>query len=119
MQGERGYGHRKVFQLKEECEGSAELRHIVAGLVQRVPELEFAREPREGHVTVSEETGKVTHTSYNGRTEKLSKGFRVSRLVISRGRRVRRCCTVAARRPRIFSRASLFALRFTCKSSVF
>jgi hypothetical protein len=53
-------GFCKVFQLKGECEGIAELRHIVAGLVQRVPELEFAREPREGHVTVSEETGKVT-----------------------------------------------------------
>ena len=60
MQGvaDRGYDLYKVFQLNEECEASAELGQIVAGLVQRGSELESAREPREGHVTVSEETGK-------------------------------------------------------------
>ena len=34
-------------QLESERAASAELRRIVAGLVQRVPELEPAREPRE------------------------------------------------------------------------
>ena len=42
-------------QLREERAGSAELRRIVAGLVQRVPELEPAKEepsePREAPVT--------------------------------------------------------------------
>ena len=42
-------------QLREERAGSAELRRIVAGLVQRVPELEPAQEPRESPVTPSEE----------------------------------------------------------------
>ena len=35
-------------QLETEQAASAELRRIVAGLVQRVPELEPAREPRDG-----------------------------------------------------------------------
>src|SRR5829696_2623332 len=49
-------------QLREERAGSAELRRIVAGLVQRVPELEPAKdssaEPREGQRTDSEEADK-------------------------------------------------------------
>jgi hypothetical protein len=48
-------------QLIAEREASAELRRIIAGLVQRVPELEPAREPaperRESDVSVSEERG--------------------------------------------------------------
>ena len=51
-------------QLREEREGSAELRRIVAGLVQRVPELEPAKdsssEPPESPVMSSGETGKGT-----------------------------------------------------------
>lgn len=47
------------------------------------------------------------------------KDLRAGRLVISRGGRVLRCCTVAARRPWRISGAFVFALRFTCKSSVF
>ena len=47
-------------QLREERAGSAELRRIVAGLVQRVPELEPAKEessePRESPMTSSGET---------------------------------------------------------------
>ena len=84
----------KVFQLKVERQGNAELRHIVADLMQRVPELESAREPREGHVTVSEETGK-------GRgivrvTDVLRSFLRASMpLLISRGSRARRCCSKA------------------------
>jgi predicted ArsR family transcriptional regulator len=41
-------------QLESERAASAELRRIVAGLVQRVPELEPASEPRESPVTVTE-----------------------------------------------------------------
>ena len=45
-------------QLEAERAASAELRRIVAGLVQRVPELEPAKDtsadPREGRVTASE-----------------------------------------------------------------
>ena len=44
-------------QLEAEREASAELRRIVAGLVQRVPELEAPQEPREAPETVSEESG--------------------------------------------------------------
>jgi hypothetical protein len=48
-------------QLEAERAASAELRRIVAGLVQRVPELEPAREhtpdPRESPVTPSQEQG--------------------------------------------------------------
>ncbi|MDQ3833893.1 MAG: hypothetical protein M3315_09715 [Actinomycetota bacterium] len=50
-------------QLEAERAASAELRRIVAGLVQRVPELEPAREappePRDGPETASEEPGGV------------------------------------------------------------
>ncbi len=44
-------------QLEAEREASAELRRIVAGLVQRVPELEAPPEPREAPETTSEESG--------------------------------------------------------------
>jgi|SRR5215207_1171893 len=47
-------------QLEAEREASAELRRIVAGLVQRIPELEASPESREAHVTDSEETAKNT-----------------------------------------------------------
>jgi len=43
-------------QLESERAASAELRRIVAGLVQRVPELEPAREPRQSDVGASERT---------------------------------------------------------------
>jgi hypothetical protein len=42
-------------QLDTEQAASAELRRIVAGLVQRVPELEPAREPRESPETTAPE----------------------------------------------------------------
>ena len=47
-------------QLDEEKEANRENRRIIAGLVQRVPELGPAQEPREGHVTDSEEPNKGT-----------------------------------------------------------
>jgi hypothetical protein len=47
-------------QLEEEREANRENRRIIAGLVQRVPELGPAQEPREGHVTDSEEPNKGT-----------------------------------------------------------
>ena len=50
-------------QLEEEREANRENRRIIAGLVQRVPELEPAQEPREGHVTDSEEPDKGTAPS--------------------------------------------------------
>jgi hypothetical protein len=46
-------------ELVAEREASAELRRIIAGLVQRVPELEAASEPRESAITVSKDEGKV------------------------------------------------------------
>ena len=42
-------------QLEAEREANRENRRIIAGLVQRVPELETASEPREPPETVSEE----------------------------------------------------------------
>jgi hypothetical protein len=45
-------------QLDRERDASAELRRIVAGLVQRVPELEGTSEPREAPETLSEGTDK-------------------------------------------------------------
>jgi hypothetical protein len=45
-------------QLDRERDASAELRRIVAGLVQRVPELEPAREPRESPVSAAEDEGR-------------------------------------------------------------
>jgi len=44
-------------QLKEEREANRENRRIIAGLVQRVPELEAAPEPPRSPETVSEESG--------------------------------------------------------------
>ena len=44
-------------QLEEAHEANRENRRIIAGLVQRVPELEAAPEPREPHVSASEERG--------------------------------------------------------------
>ena len=44
-------------QLEAERTASAELRRIVAGLVQRVPELEAIPEPRESPHTPSEQQG--------------------------------------------------------------
>jgi septal ring factor EnvC (AmiA/AmiB activator) len=44
-------------QLEAEREASAELRRIVAGLVQRVPELEAPAEPREAPEAASEGSG--------------------------------------------------------------
>jgi len=37
--------------------------NIVGGLTERIPELEIAQEPREGHVTASEEADKGTAPS--------------------------------------------------------
>ena len=45
-------------QLEEERDANRENRRIIAGLVQRVPELEPAQKPREEHVTYSEEPDK-------------------------------------------------------------
>jgi|SRR5215210_3583322 len=45
-------------QLDRERDASAELRRIVAGLVQRVPELEAAPEPRDAPVRPPEDPGK-------------------------------------------------------------
>src|SRR5918998_1133606 len=43
-------------QLREEREANRENRRIIAGLVQRVPELESAPEPREAPVTATDTT---------------------------------------------------------------
>jgi hypothetical protein len=50
----REYNAALERQLNAEREASAELRRIVAGLVQRVPELEAAAEPRESPETAPE-----------------------------------------------------------------
>jgi hypothetical protein len=42
-------------ELERRSEEAAEFRRIIAGLVQRVPELEPAREPRDAPVTPSED----------------------------------------------------------------
>ena len=42
-------------QLREEREANRENRRIIAGLVQRVPELESVREPREASVSASDQ----------------------------------------------------------------
>ena len=44
-------------QLKEQLEANRENRRIIAGLVQRVPELEAAPETRESTQTAPEDTG--------------------------------------------------------------
>jgi hypothetical protein len=44
-------------QLREEREANRENRRIIAGLVQRVPELDSVREPREDPVSASDQPG--------------------------------------------------------------
>lgn len=44
-------------QLREEREANRENRRIIAGLVQRVPELDSVREPREAPVSASDQPG--------------------------------------------------------------
>jgi hypothetical protein len=44
-------------QLEAEREANRENRRIIAGLVQRVPELEASPEPRESDISASEERG--------------------------------------------------------------
>jgi excisionase family DNA binding protein len=50
----REYNATLERQLNAERESSAELRRIVAGLVQRIPELEAPSEPRESPETATE-----------------------------------------------------------------
>ena len=50
----REYNAALERQLNAERESSAELRRIVAGLVQRIPELEAPSEPRESPETATE-----------------------------------------------------------------
>src|SRR5215204_5587419 len=50
----REYNASLERQLNAEREASAELRRIVAGLVQRIPELEAPPEPRESPETATE-----------------------------------------------------------------
>jgi excisionase family DNA binding protein len=51
----REYNASLERQLNAEREASAELRRIVAGLVQRIPELEAPSEPRESPETATAE----------------------------------------------------------------
>jgi excisionase family DNA binding protein len=51
----RDYNASLERQLNAEREASAELRRIVAGLVQRIPELEAPSEPRESPETATDE----------------------------------------------------------------
>ena len=51
----REYNAALERQLNAERESSAELRRIVAGLVQRIPELEAPSEPRESPDTATED----------------------------------------------------------------
>ena len=57
-------------QLDRERDASAELRRIVAGLVQRVPELEAAPEPRNAPKTASE--GMVNSDDVPSEPERVS-----------------------------------------------
>jgi len=50
-------------QLEEEREANREKRRIIAGLVQRVPELEPAQEAQEAPVSFSEESDKGFSTT--------------------------------------------------------
>jgi excisionase family DNA binding protein len=50
----REYNASLERQLNAERDASAELRRIVAGLVQRIPELEAPSEPRESPETATE-----------------------------------------------------------------
>ncbi len=54
-------------QLESERAASAELRRIVAGLVQRLPELEPAREPRDADISAADERAGTGRTA--GRRE--------------------------------------------------
>ncbi len=56
----REYNVVLVRQLNAEREASAELRRIIAGLIQRVPELEPASEPRESAESARETTERYT-----------------------------------------------------------
>ena len=56
----REYNAALERQLNAEREASAELRRIVAGLVQRIPELEAPSEPRESPETPSESAPNTT-----------------------------------------------------------
>ena len=51
----REYNAALERQLNAERESSAELRRIVAGLVQRIPELEAPSEPRESPESATED----------------------------------------------------------------
>jgi hypothetical protein len=57
-------------QLEEAHEANRENRRIIAGLVQRVPELEATPEPRESDVSASEEQGSTDAPSENQGQEK-------------------------------------------------
>ena len=59
-------------QLREEREANRENRRIIAGLVQRVPELEAAPEPRESPVTSSEEPGSTPAPSEKEKKQERS-----------------------------------------------
>ena len=63
-------------QLEEEREANRENRRIIAGLVQRVPELGPAQEPQEGHVTDSEEPDKGTAPSEQQETSQRRSWWR-------------------------------------------
>jgi excisionase family DNA binding protein len=56
----REYNAALERQLNAEREASAELRRIVAGLVQRIPELEAPSEPRESPETATEKVDSPT-----------------------------------------------------------
>jgi len=53
----RAYNTTLERQLNAEREASAELRRIIAGFVQRIPELEPPSEPRESPETATEAPG--------------------------------------------------------------
>jgi excisionase family DNA binding protein len=55
----REYNAALERQLNAEREASAELRRIVAGLVQRIPELEAPSEPSESPETATVDTGEA------------------------------------------------------------
>jgi hypothetical protein len=63
-------------QLEEEREANRENRRIIAGLVQRVPELGPAQEPQEGHVMDSEEPDKGTAPSEQQETSQRRSWWR-------------------------------------------
>jgi hypothetical protein len=58
--------------LNQERDANRENRRIIAGLVQRVPELEAAPEPRESPQTASEHQGSGTAPPEDGGAEKRS-----------------------------------------------